>query len=315
MIAFESTQKFPETAEVLADRGLEGRFALVTGASGGLGLATATALARAGVEVVLGSRAGDKLSAALDAVSAQARAPVHALPVELSEVESVDRFADAVLAFDKRIDMIVANAGVIGPFALSSQGIEMGLMTNVVGHSIMFSRLSERIADGGRAICLSSFGHHYSPFDFEDPNFSHRPYEAWTSYGQSKTGCSLMAVRLSSAWRERGIDVFGVHPGAIATDMGRSMTVDDHSYSQERTGSIAREDFKTPDQGAATTLWGLTEPRLRGLGGAYLEDCHVAEVRDEPNYRSGVMRYAIDPANADRMWALIENLINRSLPL
>ena len=315
MIAFESTQKFPGTAEILAGQQLEGRFALVTGASGGLGLATALALARAGVEVVLGSRAGDKLSSALEAVRAEARAPVHALPLELSDVESVDRFADALLEFDKSIDMIVANAGVIGPFALTSQGMEMGLMTNVIGHAVLFSRLSGRIADGGRAICLSSFGHHYSPFVFEDPNFSHRPYEAWTSYGQSKTGCSLMAVHLSNALRNRGIDAFGVHPGAISTEMGRSMSVDDHAYSQERTGDIDRGDYKTPDQGAATTIWGLTEPRLKGMGGAYLEDCHIADVRDEPNYRSGVMRYAIDPAGAERMWTVIEKLINRSLPL
>ena len=315
MIAFESTQKFPGTAEILAGHGLEGRFALVTGASGGLGLATAAALARAGVEVVIGSRAGDKLSAALEAVRAEARAPVHAFPLELSDVESVDRFADAVLALGKGIDMIVANAGVIGPFALSSQGIEMGLMTNVVGHAILFSRLSARMAQGGRIICLSSFGHHYSAFDFDDPNFSNRPYEAWTSYGQSKTGCSLMAVHLSNALRDRGIDAFGVHPGAISTDMGRSMTANDHAYSRERTGDIDRDDYKTPDQGAATTLWGLTAPALKGMGGSYLEDCHVAQVCDEPNYRSGVMRYAIDPANAQKMWTLIEKLINRSLPL
>lgn len=315
MIAFESSQRFPGTAEILAGQQLEGRLALVTGASGGLGLATALALARSGVEVVLAWRAGGKLSSALEAVRAEAQAPVHALPLELSDIDSVDRFADDVLDLGKSIDMIVANAGVIGPFALTSQGIEMGLMTNVVGHAVLFSRLSGRISDGGRVVCLSSFGHHYSPFHFEDPNFAHRPYEAWTSYGQSKTGCSLIAVRLSNALRNRGIDAFGVHPGAISTEMGRSMTADDHAYSRERTGDIDSSEYKTPDQGAATTIWGLTEPRLKGVGGAYLEDCHVAEVRDEPNYRSGVMRYAIDPAGAEKMWTVIEKLINRSLPL
>ena len=315
MIGFDSTARFPGTGEVLAGRDMRGRFAVVTGGSGGIGLATAEALSRAGVEVVIASRQGPKLNAAVDAVRIAARAPVHGLALELSDIGSVDRLADAVLALDRKIDMVIANAGVIGPFALSGAGIEMGLMTNVVGHAILFSRFSQHMADGGRAVCLSSFGHHYSPFDFDDPNFKNRPYAAWTSYGQSKTGCCLLAVRLSNALRDRAIDAFSVHPGAIRTSMGRCMTAEDHAYSRERTGPIDPSDYKTPDQGAATTIWGLTEPRLKGLGGAYLEDCHVADVRDEPNYRSGVMRYAVDPVAADRMWTLIENLIGRELPL
>ena len=315
MIGFDSATRFPGSEEVLAGHDLRGRLAIVTGGSGGIGLATARALARAGAEVVVASRQGPKLDAAVDAVRAEASAPVHGLPVELSDIESVDRFADAVIALGRKVDFIVANAGVIGPFALSGVGIEMGLMTNVVGHAILFSRLSPHLADGARAVCLSSFGHHYAPFDFDDPNFQDRPYAAWISYGQSKTGCSLMAVRLSNALQDRAIQVFSVHPGAISTDMGRSMTADDHAFSRERTGSIDPADYKTPDQGAATTLWALTEPGLQGMGGAYLEDCHVAEIRDEPDYRSGVMRYAIDPIAADRMWVLIENLIGRSLPL
>lgn len=313
--AFNSANRFPSTAEVLANFDLSGKRAIVTGGSGGLGLATARALAGAGADVVVGGRAGPKLSAALDQLEDEVPGRATGLALDLADLASVDQFADAVLGTGAPVDFFVANAGVIGPKVITPSGIELGFMTNVVGHAVLASRLAPALASGARLAFLSSFGHQYSPVMFDDINFRARPYEAWLSYGQSKTGCSLLAVRISEALRGRGIDGFSLHPGAIRTEMGRSMTADDHAYSSERTGALLPEDFKTPDQGAATTLWVLTEPRLNGQGGSYLEDCHVAAVRDEPDYRTGVMRYAVDPSIAKRLWETIEQMIGRKLPL
>ncbi|SEH19244.1 NAD(P)-dependent dehydrogenase, short-chain alcohol dehydrogenase family [Sphingopyxis sp. YR583] len=314
-IAFRSPNRFPGTAEILEGIDLSGKTALVTGGSGGLGLTTSAALARAGANVIIASRPGAKLDAAVETVRSATSGSVEGAGVDLGDLASVDALADRLVADDVPIDFLVNNAGVIGGRALSSIGVEMGFMTNVVGHAVLASRIAPLLADGARIACVSSFGHHYSPIVFGDINFENRPYSAWKSYGQSKTGTCLMAVKLNAALRHRGIDAFSLHPGQVITDMGRSMVEEDFAEQVAKTGEIPAEDFMTPDQGAATTIWALTEPRLAGKGGAYLQDCAVAAVRDEPDYRTGVMRYAIDPSSAERLWGTAAKLCGRALPL
>ncbi|HJS10525.1 SDR family NAD(P)-dependent oxidoreductase [Sphingopyxis sp.] len=313
-LAFSSASRFPATEEILAGKDLRGKFAVVTGGSGGIGLATVAALARAGADVVVASRPGDKLDSAVASLS-DAAGDTRGAGIDLADLDSVDRFADTLLERGRPVDYLVNNAGVIGQHRVSSIGVEMGFMTNVVGHAVLASRLAPLLADGARIACVSSFGHHYSPVVFDDINFDRRPYSAWSSYGQSKTGGCLMAVKLSAALGRRGIDAFSLHPGQVHTEMGRDMVPADMETQKAKTGAIPPEDFMTVDEGAATTIWSLTEPRLAGQGGLYLQDCAVAAVRDEPDYRTGVMSYAIDPANAEELWRTAERLSGRQLPL
>jgi NAD(P)-dependent dehydrogenase (short-subunit alcohol dehydrogenase family) len=314
-LEFKSPNRFPGTAEILEGIDLSGKTALVTGGSGGLGLTTAAALARAGADVIIASRPGAKLDDAVETVLASASGTVEGAGVDLSELASVDALADRLIAAGTPIDFLINNAGVIGGRELSSIGVEMGFMTNVVGHAVLVSRIAPLLKDGARIACVSSFGHHYSPVMFDDINFDHRPYSAWKSYGQSKTGACLMAVKLNAALRNRGIEAFSLHPGQVITDMGRAMVEEDFAEQAAKTGEISPDDFMTPDQGAATTIWALTEPRLAGKGGAYLQDCAVAAVRELPDYRTGVMRYAIDPALAEQLWETAAQLSGRPLPL
>ena len=67
--------------------------------------------------------------------------------------------------------------------------------------------------------------------------------------------------------------------------------------------------FKSVEQGAATSVFAASAPELEGRGGIYLEDCHVAEVNDAPDALDGVKSYALDPANAERLWELSERLV------
>lgn len=314
-IAFKSTARFPGTAEILDGIDLRGRRALVTGGSGGLGLTAAAALARAGADVIIASRPGEKLDNAVSALREAALGAVSGMGVDLADLDSVDALANVLVDGAQTIDLLVNNAGVIGTKQCSASGVELGFMTNVIGHAVLVSRIAPLLADGARIACVSSFGHHYSPVVFDDINFERRPYSAWSSYGQSKTGICLMAVKISAALRDRGIDAFSLHPGQVVTDMGRSMVEEDFAEQVSKTGEIPAEDFMTPDQGAATTVWALTESRLAGRGGAYLQDCAIATVRDTPDYRTGVMRYAVDPILAEQLWQKAADLSGRPLPL
>jgi len=304
--------------DVLRGVDLKGKIAVVTGATAGIGKATAAALARAGAEIVIGGRNGQTLDRVkMEMLSVLTANTVHAYPLDLMSLASVDKFADEVLALDRPIDILINNAGITGQLIRNEQRIESQLMTNFIGHAALSSRLSGALirAENARVVSLSSFGHHYSAVVFDDLNFERRTYSAWDGYGQSKTACVLLAVKLSTTLRRNGVDAFAVHPGAIWTDLGRNMSEDDYLLAKQRGSIPEPEDFKSPEGGAATSVWAATEPLLSGRSALYLEDCSVAPLLDAPNYRYGVMDYAMDPDNADRLWSATERLIHRTLPL
>jgi hypothetical protein len=150
---------------------------------------------------------------------------------------------------------------------------------------------------------------------FADINFTSRPYDPWLAYGQSKTANILFAVEATRRWTDDGITANAVHPGAIAaTNLSRHMNAED--LANLRASGAFR--FKTIEQGAATTVLVATSLQLEGIGGRYFEDCNEAPVLDpntldtnssDPgNYRpladGGVAAYALDPDNANRLWAI-----------
>ena len=301
--------------EVLSNIDLGGRLIVLTGATAGIGVATAKALAGAGVDLVIGARSPEKLEALLGELGdIHGAGSVHGFALDLMSFGSVDAFADQVLNLERPVDTLINNAGIIGQLRRNAQGIESQLMTNFVGHALLTSCLrgAFKQADNARLVSLTSFGHHYSPVVFDDLNFENRPYTAWQGYGQSKTACVLLAVQVS---RMLGIDAFAVHPGAIWTALGDDLVPEDFALAESRGSVPAPEEFKTPEQGAATTVWAATETQLTGLGPLYLEDCRIAETREQPDYRTGVMSYALDPENATKLMAATERLIGRSLPL
>ena len=304
--------------EVLADIDLSDHLVVLTGATSGIGVATAEALVAAGAELVIGARNEQKLDHLLAKLHGiNASATLHGFPLDLMSIHSVDAFADSVLDLGRLVDILINNAGITGQLRRNSAGMESQLMTNFIGHAVLTSRLSEALqqADGARVVSLTSFGHHYSPVVFNDLNFENRPYTAWDGYGQSKTACVLLAVQVSSVLGARGVDAFAVHPGAITTQLGDDLNAEDFALAEKRGSIPGPDDWKTPEQGAATSVWAATEPQLAGLGPLYLEDCRIAETLEVPNHRSGVMSYAMSPENAGKLWSATEKLIDRTLPL
>jgi NAD(P)-dependent dehydrogenase (short-subunit alcohol dehydrogenase family) len=142
--------------------------------------------------------------------------------------------------------------------------------------------------------------------------FERHPYEKWAAYGQAKTANILHAVELDRRLASRGIRAFAVHPGVIMTDLGRHLTQAD--IEAFTANSDAPMQFKTVEAGAATTVYTATAPELDGRGGLYLEDCGVAAV-DDASADGGVRSYALDPATAEQLWTLSEELVGQSFDL
>jgi NAD(P)-dependent dehydrogenase (short-subunit alcohol dehydrogenase family) len=306
-------------AEVIEGIDLSGRHAIVTGASSGIGVDTAQALASAGAAVTLAVRntdAGER--AATQITNATAHGRVDVRPLDLADPASVTAFAGA---WTGPLHILVNNAGVMAlpELELTPDGWELQFATNHLGHFALALGLHDALAAAGNAriVSLSSRGHLRSPVVFDDINFSSRPYDPWLAYGQSKTANVLFAVGATNHWAADGIIANAVHPGGIMeTNLARHM--DQEQVKQLRaaaatTGATTQTingapiRFKTIAQGAATSVLVATSPELEGIGGRYFEDCNEAEQLTAGNAgtaASGVAPYALDPEAAERLWAL-----------
>jgi NAD(P)-dependent dehydrogenase (short-subunit alcohol dehydrogenase family) len=200
-------------------------------------------------------------------------------------------------AWDRPLHILVNNAGIMALPELerTAEGWEMQFATNFMGHFALTTGLHGALAaaHGARVVSVSSSANLRSPVVVDDLHFDFRPYDPLAAYGQSKTADVLLAVEATRRWSGEGIYANALNPGAIATGL------------QKHTDGLKtpRDRQKTVPQGAATSVLLAASPLLDKVGGRYFEDCNEAATvtRRPPDY-AGVAWYALDPANAERLW-------------
>jgi NAD(P)-dependent dehydrogenase (short-subunit alcohol dehydrogenase family) len=288
-------------ADVARGIDLTGRRAIVTGGASGIGIETARALAGAGAEVTLAVRnleAGERT--AQDIVATTGNKQVLAGPLDLADQASVASF---IAAWDGPLHILVNNAGVMAsPLTRTPEGWELQFATNHLGHFALATGLRPALAaaGGARVVSVSSRGHLDSPVVFDDIHFRERAYDPWAAYGQSKTANILFAVDATKRWSSDGITANALHPGAINTNLARYVSDEELERVRAQRGAAAYT-YKTPEQGAATSVLVATSPLLEGIGGRYFEDCNKAGP-NQPGTRRGYAPYALDPEAAARLW-------------
>ncbi|UOG77471.1 SDR family NAD(P)-dependent oxidoreductase (plasmid) [Hymenobacter tibetensis] len=304
-------------SEVIEGVDLTGKVAIVTGGYTGIGLETTKTLAAAGATVIVPARSLGKATENLAGV-----ANVELMEMDLLDPASVDAFAATFLTSGRPLHLLIHNAGIMFvPLRRNSQGIESQLATNYIAPFQLTARLwgALKQAAGARVVNVSSLGHQFAPFHFEDPNFEHREYETMQAYGQSKTALNLFALELDNQAKAFGVRAYAVHPGNIwGTELLREapLAILQQFGFYDAQGQVVQEvvaSLKTIPQGAATTIWCATSPLLNNIGGVYCEDGDIASLSSEQGFAEGihsggVMAYAVDAAAAKRLWQLTEEL-------
>jgi NAD(P)-dependent dehydrogenase (short-subunit alcohol dehydrogenase family) len=298
--------------EVLKDRDLSGRNYIVTGGYSGLGLETVRALVNAGAHVTAPARSRAKSDAALADIPG-----VVVADMDLADLASVRRFASDYVAGGRPLHGLVNNAAVMAcPLERVGQGWESQIGICHIGHFELASGLEAAIKrEGGRVVALSSIGHARGGIQWDDPHYNARPYDKWEAYGQAKTADALFALGLDDRWASDGVRAFSVHPGGIFTPLQRHLA-DEEMVAlgwKNADGAVPPQVaamFKSPEAGAATTVWALTSDRLDGLGGLYCEDCDVARAADETSQRwEHVRPWAVSEEGAKRLWEMTEGWV------
>jgi len=293
-------------AEVVRDLNLSDKLAIVTGGYSGLGLETTKALSGAGVHVIVPARRPEVAKENLAGIK-----NVEVATMDLGDLESVKAFAESFLASGRPINILINNAAIMAcPETRVGPNWEAQFATNHLGHYALVNHLWPALKAGkARVVALSSSGHRISPMRFEDPHFE-KGYEKWVAYGQAKTANSLFAVELDRLAQADGVRAFAVHPGGIMTPLQRHLPKEEMIAAgwMDEDGKV-NELFKTPEEGASTSLWAATAPKLDGMGGVYCENCDIAEIDDSKEARfMGVGSHAIDKDDAKKLWALSAEL-------
>ena len=239
--------------------------------------------------------------------------------VDLADVASIRSFAARFLDAGQPIDVLMNNAGVMAcPFGRTADGFEMQFGTNHLGHFELTRLLAPAVIAGNepRIVNLSSAAHGISDVDLDDPNFEHTDYDAWISYGRSKSANALHALALARRLADDGVLAYSVHPGGIMTNLGRHLDDDLMNQMLDRakeraakSGESGGMQFKSIPQGAATQVWAATSPDVIGHSGTYLADCGLG-VEGGNIGRNGFEAYIADESRADALWTISEQLLD-----
>lgn len=302
--------------EVVADIDLTGKTAVVTGGYSGIGLETVRALAEKGVSIIVPVRTESKAREALAGLSGN----IKTAPMDLADISSVRHFATSLQDTVGQLDLLINNAGIMAcPEARVGNGWESQFGICHMGHFALTKALMPLLekAEGARVVALSSTAHKVSDIKWDDIQFNETPYDKWHAYGQAKSANALFANALSRRMKASGGLAFSVHPGGIFTPLQRHLPQEEMiamGWLDEdgEPSELAKAGFKTPEQGASTTVWAATSPALLDVAGVYCEDANIAAPTDPESPMArymGVDAHACDDAAAERLWDLSETLL------
>jgi NAD(P)-dependent dehydrogenase (short-subunit alcohol dehydrogenase family) len=265
---------------------------IVTGGNTGIGKATVAGLAERGATVIIACRDVAKGKAALEEVAAKAGSKdLHVMQLDLASLASVRAFAAAFAEKFTRLDVLVANAGVMtGKRQLTADGLEMNFGVNHVGHFLLTELLLPllKASAPSRIVVVSSNMHASGTIDFDDLAMEKR----WSgSYPRSKLANMLFVRALAKRLEGTKVVVNGLHPGVISTELGRDYAAP--------IRMIARWFFKSPEQGARTSLYLATAPEAAEISGRYFADAKEK--------KPGAA--ALDDLVAERLWTETERLV------
>jgi len=298
--------------EVIKGIDLTGKIAIVTGGNTGIGLETAKTLANAGATVIVPVRDIDKARKNLKGID-----NVEIEEMDLINHNSIDTFTEKFLTSGRPLHLLINNAGIMWvPLRRDNRGIESQLVVNYLSQFQITAKLWTALkkANGARVINVSSQGHQFAPFNFDDPNFEHREYETLQGYGQSKTAVNLFSLELDNRAKEFAVRAYSLHPGSIGgTELAREAPLElfiQMGFCDEK-GNMLPEvaaSLKTIPQGASTSIWCATSPLLNNIGGVYCEDNDIAALYLGQEFSGGVKPYSVDETNAKLLWKLSEKL-------
>jgi NAD(P)-dependent dehydrogenase (short-subunit alcohol dehydrogenase family) len=248
---------------------LEGRTFLITGANTGIGRETARALAGRGARLYLACRSEANGRRTIEEIATQTgNRNLELLSLDLGDLDSVKRCAEAFLATGVALHVLINNAGLAGARGLTTSGFEIAFGTNHVGPFLLTALLLDRLRSSApaRIVNVASIAHYNAPgIDWEAVRRRTRSFTGMREYSVSKLANVLHARELAGRLEGSGVTTYSLHPGTIASDIWRRVPWPLRPLMTRRMGA--------PEQGARTSIYCATSPDVAGESGRYYDDC------------------------------------------
>lgn len=273
---------------------MEGKICLITGANSGIGKETTKALAKMNATVIMLCRDKDRGEKARKEIMEQTgNKNVDLLLCDLSSQDSIRKFVSEFKKKYQNLHVLINNAGImLKKRILSIDGFEMNFAVHLLGPFLLTNLLLDVLKNSApsRIINVASAAHKRAKIDFEDLQSENKKYSLFRVYGISKLAEILFTYELSRKLEGTGVTANAVHPGVVATNLGR----DQSKFSQW----FARIFFKNPEEGAQTSIYLASSPEVEGITGKYFVNKQPKQSSEE----SYNLEYAVN------LWKICEEL-------
>jgi len=282
-------------------RRLDGKTVVITGANTGIGKLTALDLSRRGAKVIMLCRDLKRAEPAALDIRKETKGEVLVEKMDLASLSSIKSCVDRLNKAEKKIDILINNAGVMMcPLSRTEDGFEMQIGTNHFGHFYLTNLLLpliKKAGSGARIVTVSSIAHRRGDMYWDDINWNNTEYDTLKAYGQSKLANILFTQELAKRLKGTGISAYSLHPGVIATELGRHMK-DTMGVAFATFFKLLQPFIKTPESGAQTSIFCAVDESVANESGLYYADCKVTDTY--PNAKR--------EGDSERLWKISEKL-------
>ncbi|XP_076006729.1 retinol dehydrogenase 14 [Genypterus blacodes] len=274
---------------------LDGKTVLITGGNTGIGKETAVALAMRGARVVIACRDSEKAEVAVRQIKSKSHSlNVLHMELDLANLHSIREFCKSFLQREKRLDILINNAGMPSVLDWTEDGFSMCFGVNHLGHFLLTNLLLPRLKESApsRVITLTCSNYKYQKLDFQDLNYNLLPF---FTYCRSKLANIYFSQELARATEGRGVTAFAVHPGFV-----QSSWTCHYSILFRMLMQVIMWMFFVPcETGAQSVIYCAVSDEAAKHNGGYFSDCRPATLRP----------YARDAGVARKLWEASERLV------
>ncbi|XP_070403242.1 retinol dehydrogenase 14 [Nothobranchius furzeri] len=281
---------------------MNGRTVIVTGANSGIGKATVAGIVKLRGRVVMACRDLDRAKEAARDIQRETGADGSLLAVrqlDLGSLQSVSRFCEDFLKEEPRLDVLINNAGVYQcPYTRTEDGFEMQFGVNHLGHFLLTHLLLDLLkrSTPSRIVVVSSKLYKHGDINFEDLN-SEQSYDKAFAYSRSKLANLLFTSELARRLEGSGVTVNALTPGVVRTNLGRHVQIP--ALAKPLFNLLSWGLFKSPEEGAETSVYLASSPDVDGVQGRCFADCRPQVLLDK----------ATDPDLASKLWDISEVMV------
>ncbi|XP_062847897.1 retinol dehydrogenase 13-like [Trichomycterus rosablanca] len=282
---------------------ITGKTVVITGANTGIGKETARELAKRGGRIIMGCRDMEKCEAAARDIRGSTLNPhVYARHIDLASIKSIQSFVEQITQEEKRVDVLINNAAVMRcPPGKTEDGFDMQFGVNYLGHFLLTNLLLDKLKHStpSRVINLSSLVHIIGEIDFEDLNWNQKKFDTKKAYCQSKLAIILFTRELARRLEGTGVTVNALHPGVVATDLGRHTGMHQSQFSSTILSPFFYLLIKSPELGAQPSIYLAVAEELEGVTGRYYDVMKEKEPAPQ----------ALDQEIAVKLWDISASLV------